>query len=60
MPERNHHGSRKWKRKYKGTIYTELENGINVKGKMCRKLKRNYKLNKENKTIVKERVKQRM
>ena len=33
---------------------TALEMGINVKGRMCRKLKRNYKLNKENITRLKQ------
>ena len=42
------------------SIVSELQRGINVKGKMCRKLKRKYKLNKENITRVKETLKQRM
>ena len=42
------------------SILSELERGISVKGKMCRKLKRKYKLNEENITTVKETVKQRM
>ena len=44
-----------------GTIHlSELERGMNVKGKMCRNFKRKYKLNKENITTVKETVIQRM
>ena len=42
------------------SVLSELERCINVKGKMCRKLKRKYKLDKENITRVKETVKQRM
>ena len=42
------------------SILIELERGISVNGKMCRKLKRKYKLNKENITTVKETVKQRI
>ena len=42
------------------SILSELEMGINVKGKICRKLKRKYKLNIENITRMKETVKQRM
>ena len=42
------------------SILSELEKVINGKGKMCRKLKRKYKLNEENVTTVKETVKQRM
>ena len=42
------------------SILSELERGINVKGKMCRKLKKKHKLNKENITTVKETEKQRM
>ena len=30
------------------SILSELERGLNVRRKMCRKLKRKYKLNKEN------------
>ena len=39
---------------------SELERGINVKGKMCRKSSRKYKLNVENIVRAKETVKQRM
>ena len=39
------------------SILSELERGTNVKGKMCKKLKRKYKLIKEI-IRVKERVKQ--
>ena len=42
------------------SILSELERRINVKGKMCRKVKRKYKLDKKNKTRVKETVKQRI
>ena len=35
------------------SILSELKRGINVKGKMCRKLKRKYKLDKENIARVK-------
>ena len=42
------------------SILSELERGINVKGKMCRKLKRKYKLEEENIITVKQTVKQRM
>ena len=42
------------------SIMSELERDITMKGKMCRKLKRKYKLNAENITTVKETVKQRM
>ena len=41
-------------------ILSESESVINVKGKMYRKLKRKYELNKENITRLKETVKQRM
>ena len=42
------------------SILSELERGINVKGKMCRELKKKYKFNEENITRVKETLKQRM
>ena len=42
------------------SILSELERGINVKRKICKKLKRKCKLNEENITRVKETVKQRM
>ena len=42
------------------SILSELERDKNVEGKMCRELKRKYKLNEENITTVKETVKQRM
>ena len=41
-------------------ILSELERSINVKGEMCRKLKRKYKSDKENITRMKKTVKQRM
>ena len=41
-------------------IMSESERDIYVKGKMYRKLKRKYELNKENITRLKETVKQRM
>ena len=41
-------------------ILSKLEKGINMKENMCRKLRRKYKLNKENITTVKEILKQRM
>ena len=41
------------------SILSEFEQGTNVKRKMCRKLKRKYRFNKENITM-KEKVKQRM
>ena len=42
------------------SILSELEGDINVKGKMCWKLKGKYKLNEENITRLKETVKPRM
>ena len=61
MSERSHHRSRKWKKeKVELSIMSELERSMDVKGKVCRKLKRKYKLNKESITTVKETVKQRM
>ena len=39
------------------SMLTELERGINVKRKICKKLKRKCKLNEENITRVKETVK---
>ena len=41
------------------SILSELERGINVKGKISRKLKSKYKLKEGNITRVKETVKQR-
>ena len=40
------------------SILTELQKGMNVKGRACRTLKRKYKINKDN--IIKETVKQKM
>ena len=59
MPERNHHRNRNRTSTRGLSILSELARGINVKGKMCRKLKREYKLKEENITKVKETVKQR-
>ena len=42
------------------SILSESERGINVKRKICRKLKKKYKLNQEIITMVKETVKPRM
>ena len=42
------------------SILSELERSINVKGEMCRKLKRKYKSDKENITRMKKTVKQKM
>ena len=39
------------------SILSELERGIDVKGKTCRKLKRKYKLHEENIITVKQTVK---
>ena len=41
------------------SILTELQRGINVKGRACRTLKRRYKINKDNIIIIKETVKQK-
>ena len=42
------------------SILSELERSINVRGEMCRKLKRKYKSDEENITRMKKTVKQRM
>ena len=42
------------------SILSNLERTIKVKGKVCRKLNRKYKLNEKNITTSKETVKQRM
>ena len=42
------------------SILTELQKGINVKGRACRTLKRKYKINKDNVIIINETVKQKM
>ena len=58
METENRRGNRTSMR---GTIYGAwVRGGISVKIKMCRKLKRKYKLSKENITTMKETVKQRM
>ena len=45
----------------RGAIYSEwAKRCINVKGKMCRELKRKYKLSEENITTAIDTVKQRM
>ena len=41
------------------SIVTELQRGINVKGRACRTLKRKCKINKDN-IIIKETVKQKI
>ena len=62
MSERNHHGNKNGKgtKTYtRGTFYTELVRaGHTFERKICRMLKRRYKLNKKNITRVKETVKQ--
>ena len=65
MPERNINRKQKTEKEIEHlrgelSILIELETGISVNGKMCRKLKRKYKLNEENITTVKETVKQRI
>ena len=40
-------------------ILTELKTGIDVKGRACRTLKRNYKIGKDS-IIIKETVKKKM
>ena len=42
------------------SILTELQNGINVKGRACITLKKTNKINKDNIIIIKETVKQKM
>ena len=42
------------------SMLSELDSGINVKGKICRNSKRKYKLNEENRIRMKETVKQRI
>ena len=42
------------------SILTELQRGVNVKGKACRTMKRKYKIEKDNINTVKETIKQRM
>lgn len=41
-------------------ILTELKTGIDVKGRACRTLKRNYKIGKDSIIIIKETVKKKM
>ena len=42
------------------SILTELQRGINVKGRACRTLKRRYKINKDSTIIIRETVKQKL
>ena len=42
------------------SILTELQRGINVKGRACRTLKRRYKINKDSIIIIRETVKQKL
>ena len=39
-------------------ILSELQRGLNVKGRACKTLKRRYKINKDNIIIIKETDKQ--
>ena len=40
------------------SILSELQRGLNVKGRACKTLKRRYKINKDNIIIIKETDKQ--
>ena len=40
------------------SILSELQRGLNVKGRACKTLKRSYKINKDNIIIIKETDKQ--
>ena len=42
------------------SILTELQRGINIKGRACTILKRKYTINKDNIVIIKETVKQKV
>ena len=68
--KKNPHRRKKprWKNKIEGeiehmrgelSILTELQKGMNVRGRACRTGKRKYKIKKDNVIIIKQTVKQK-